>query len=58
MRGEISYDINMQESGLEGSLTMAKVDIERWIATACAAMLLIGGAVLLGMVWEWFWNLF
>jgi hypothetical protein len=37
---------------------MAKVDIERWIAIACVAMLLIGGAVLLGMVWEWFWNLF
>jgi hypothetical protein len=33
-------------------------NIGRQVAIACVAMLLVGGTLILGMVWEWFWNLF
>jgi hypothetical protein len=37
---------------------MANTRIGRRVVIACVAALLIGGALLLGMVWEWSWNLF
>jgi hypothetical protein len=40
-----------------GSLTLAKIHIGRWLAVACAAVLLISGAVLLGKLWEMLWKM-
>jgi hypothetical protein len=38
---------------------MAKIHIGRWVAIACTVVLLMFGALLLGMIWAtlWLWPL-